>query len=255
MRMEEYLDVDKEEYLNRNEYNLDENSPDNIGYADESGDQKGFSNDAQFDMQNKYMDSQPIKEYAREEEMTATPQDNKHFETLFKKNSKFWENKWYLDPNFNDKLHLVWERERIQRNALDFKRMHDPLNYQGFRDDSEPAFSISTVRGKLFEYDFLRPLKKRREVVDNLKSSIPVLSDHYKNSKTHSSAALNTAKVLNKTWEEASKKKMKGFGNFKGPAGYKEIMSSFSGTPTDNFRAFPLVNQGRNRMFYSSQIF
>lgn len=89
MRMEEYLDVDKEEYLNRNEYNLDDNSPDNIGYADESGDQKGFSNDAQFDMQNKYMDSQPIKEYAREEEMTATPQDNKHFETLFKKNSKF----------------------------------------------------------------------------------------------------------------------------------------------------------------------
>ena len=86
--MEEYLDVNKEDFLNRNEYEgLDDEDPNNPKYSMEAEDPR-YQNDPQIDIQNKYMDSEPIKEYTKEEEMTATPQDNKHFQALFRQKCK-----------------------------------------------------------------------------------------------------------------------------------------------------------------------
>jgi len=85
--MEEYLNVDKEQYLNRNEYEGIDDEQNNGKYSLDAEDKK-YQNLAQVDMQNKYMDSEPIKEYTKEEEMTTTPQDNKHFEALFRQKCK-----------------------------------------------------------------------------------------------------------------------------------------------------------------------
>ena len=112
-RIQEYLDVDKEQYLNRNEYNdiaeeegQGEWSPEQNEIAisqskeapnrydeqveAERQDQLSGSNhqdnievdrldpEQEQRFEDKYMDNSPIPENQREEEMTTTPQDTRH---------------------------------------------------------------------------------------------------------------------------------------------------------------------------------
>lgn len=144
--------------------------------------------------------------------------------------------------------------------------------------DVEPGFSVSTTRGKLAEYDFTQPSKKKKTFVDSLKSGVPMLSDHYRNSKTHSNAALPTPQAFHKTFEHYQTKKGLDIGNLfhqselqnrlnngkvvkadKGTLGHlsfnKVDDKSFMFPKEDRFKALPAVSQGRNRMFYTSQIF
>ncbi|CAI2373101.1 unnamed protein product [Moneuplotes crassus] len=254
--VEEYLDVNQEEYLNRNEYNLDENSRDT---ADQFMRQTYC--DSQTDAQNKYIDFQPIQEAKKEEELTSTPQNPKNFHALFKK--KY--------PNTNNKLHLVWERERIARKRQEHSQRGSIFTIKNFTE-KEPPFSTSTARGKLAEYDFSRPSKKKSVFVENLKSSVPILSDHYRNSTTHKKAALGQENFINRTFSHMSQKKMRGFEGYIDYQKYGETSNDRLNTsllenmklqkrikagkdiPSAYTPSLPTEKQGRSRMFYTSQI-
>lgn len=160
-RIQEYLDVDKEEYLNRNEY-------DDI--AEEIQPVQEVDNPAM-----KYADSNPIHEYTGEEENSATPEQIQNYEEMFRQRCKSESDHHFIDPNNNDKIHLIWERERLERKRIDRINRRDPTKVHEYFKDPEPLFSTSTTRGKLAEYDFLKPAKKTQHAVDNLKSSIPLL--------------------------------------------------------------------------------
>lgn len=144
--------------------------------------------------------------------------------------------------------------------------------------DPEPVFSTSTARGKQAEYNFLKPANRNQRFIESLKSSVPLLSDHYQKSRTHSDAALPTAKVFYRAYERFSNKKgsdlssvfhQSEFQNrlknntildrFKSPLSHysfnKVGTGNYMGPNADKFSNIPQVQNGRNRMFYSSQIF
>lgn len=210
-RIREYLNVDQEDYLNRNEY---EDVAGEEG-ADEGADEwVPKSNDAKYSrytdearrkentpgenkyIRNKYMDSNPIQETTKEE-MSATPKYQRDKEDkIERKLAKI------IFPNNNDKLHLIWERERLQRKREEYERRNDPMTMHEYLKDPEPGFSTKTTRGKLAEYDFLRPTKRPDRFVNFLKSGIPLLSDHYKFSKTHSTAALSNVESFQRMYSQ-----------------------------------------------------
>jgi len=105
------------------------------------------------------------------------------------------------------------------------------------------------------EYDFLQPSKRKHTFVDNLKSDVPVLSDHYRHSSTHSQAALSRVKSYGKSFDGNSKKKINSFGTIINQHQNNKFNTSFQNGGGEGFRSYPAVNQGRNRMFYKSQIF
>jgi hypothetical protein len=141
----------------------------------------------------------------------------------------------------------------------------------------ESGFSISTTRGKLAEYDFLKPTKRKQTFIDNLKSSVPVLSDHYHNSKTHQAAALPNAISFYKSFEHFTKKKSNGIGSIFSQSEYQNRLKNKSSVGQskvplshhslnkigsnsymhikDAYAKIPSVQAGRNRNFYTSQIF
>lgn len=100
-RIREYLNVDKHEYLNRNEYQdiagedaqeeWGETSHDgaNAGYAEETGRFEASPEIEAHGPRHKYMDSEPIHERTREEDLTATPQENKHLAELIQQRCKY----------------------------------------------------------------------------------------------------------------------------------------------------------------------
>jgi hypothetical protein len=47
-----------------------------------------FNNHNDQDMNNKYVDSEPIQEYVREEEMTATPHNQHQYEEMIRQRCK-----------------------------------------------------------------------------------------------------------------------------------------------------------------------
>lgn len=234
------------------------------------------NNHESHDMNNKYMDSEPIQEYTREEDMTASPLDHQQYEEMIRQRCKFlfFDN---LVPNFNDKLHLVWERERLQRKRDNYEKRRDPMRIQEFLKERKPDFSISTTRGKLAEYDFLKPTKRKQAFIDDMKSSVPLLSDHYQNSATHQSAALPNAKSFQKTYDQFTRRKGSEIGSifkqseyqnrlknnsvldqFKAPLSHhslNKLGSSGYMHITESYAKVPVVQEGRNRMFYTSQIF
>jgi hypothetical protein len=62
---------------------MDEQDQHNIQNSNRS-----YNNHNDQDMNNKYADSEPIQEYAREEEMTATPHNQKQYEELIRQRCK-----------------------------------------------------------------------------------------------------------------------------------------------------------------------
>jgi hypothetical protein len=206
-RIREYLNVDQDEYLNRNEYEdvageegAEEWVPRSNDakcnrYTDEVRKQENTPGNTKY-VRNKYMDSNPIQETVKEE-MSATPKYRRDNEdNLERKLAKI------IFPNHNDKLHLVWERERLQRKREEYERKNDPMTMHEYMKDLEPGFSTKTTRGKLAEYDFLRPSKRPQRFVTSLKSGIPLLADHYKFSKTHSTAALSNVESFQKMYSQ-----------------------------------------------------
>ena len=76
--------MEKEEYINRNEYqDMDEQD---LHHARHS--RATDNNQDAHDINNKYLDSEPIQEYAREEDMTATPLDHQQYEEMIRQRCK-----------------------------------------------------------------------------------------------------------------------------------------------------------------------
>ena len=107
----------------------------------------------------------------------------------------------------------------------------------------------------MMEYDFLQPSKRKTTFVDHLKSGVPVLSDHYKNSLTHSTASLSTEKTYQKSNENNSRKRLDGFGKILNQRNFSKIDNMYANSGGESFKAFPSVTEGRSRMFHKSQIF
>lgn len=151
-------------------------------------------------------------------------------------------------------------------------RMHE------YFKDPEPGFSTSTTRGKMAEFNYMKPPKINPRFVESLKSSIPLLADHYRNSKTHSNAALPNSKLFHRTFEQFQVKKGLDLSSvfhqseyqnrlrnntvldkFKAPASHysfnKVNPATYSENDRGRFSAAPTIQNGRNRMFHSSQIF
>jgi hypothetical protein len=151
------------------------------------------------------------------------------------------------------------------------------MRIQEFLKERQPDFSISTTRGKLAEYDFSKPTKRKQAFIDDMKSSLPLLSDHYQKSTTHQTAALPNAKSFEKTYEQFTQRK--GFeiayifkqseyqnrlkdnsvlDQFKAPLSHHSLNKIGSNSymhVTETYAKVPSVQEGRNRMFYTSQIF
>jgi len=212
-RIKEYLNVDKDEYLNRNEYEefsreeaVEEWAPQATGkysgYTEEAEQLERSPEIENQQLRYKYMDSNPIEETVKES-LSGTREigrNGSHMK-LDKKAISI------IFPNFNDKLHLVWERERLQRKRQAKQRMNDPMQIHEYLKNNEPLFSTRTARGKVAEFDYMKRPANRKRLIESLKSSVPNLSDHYNRSVTHSSAALDTSKAFRKVYNQFKPKK------------------------------------------------
>ena len=152
-------------------------------------------------------------------------------------------------------------------------RMHE------YFKPEQPLFSTRLVSGSKADYDFNKPPKRTSKFIDNLKSSVPLLSDHYKNSNTHAAASLSVNKTYSRLSEGVTKTKSDySLSNIFYQSTFQKMLQTSSNLNTDkapfshfslnkdgkvypnqlkvdNFRAYPAVKEGRNRVFYSSQIF
>lgn len=70
-RIQEYLDVDKDEYLNRNEYDNIVGDETQEQYSDVSPHRHQEPVQQEQNLQNKYRDSNPIQEHVREEDIST----------------------------------------------------------------------------------------------------------------------------------------------------------------------------------------
>lgn len=152
-------------------------------------------------------------------------------------------------------------------------RMHE------YFKPEQPSFSVRTASGSQMDYDFTRPAKRTSNFINDLKSSVPVLSDHYKNSSTHSAASIPVNKSYNRIAENSNKAKSDyALTNIFYQSTYQRMLQKDRNVNTDkapfshfsfnkeakmlpnqvrdsSFKAYPAVNEGRSKMFYSSQIF
>ena len=152
-------------------------------------------------------------------------------------------------------------------------RMHE------YFKPEQPSFSVRIASGSQVDYDFTKPAKRTSNFVDNLKSSVPILSDHYKYSNTHTAASLSANKVYNRIADVKTKAKSNySLSNIFNQSTYQRMLQNDRNVNTDkvpfthssfnkdmkvlpsharesNFRAYPAVTEGRNKIFYSSQIF
>lgn len=266
-RIKEYLDVDKDQYLNNDEYaeaEADERNHSNEWSQNRATDnmQDGQGYQAEGHNDYRYQDTSPIQEN-EDEEMTASKQGQ--YLTQQENQARY----------YNEKAHLIWEQERLMRKRIDYERRNDPMTLHQFFKDPSPQFSTSTTRGKVMEYDFTKPSKKSDTHINHLKSRIPMLSDHYKNSKTHQAAASsNLTPFENLYYGYISNKKDSGLssifnqseyqqrlgtspssGGKKAPASHSSLNKNVKDFNTAKFNVFQSVAEGRQRMFYSSQIF
>lgn len=210
------------------------------------------------------MENSPIPENT-EGEMTASPQEG--FMT---------EDDRPKARYFNDKSHLVWERERIQRKREDIYKRNDPITMHTYMKDQTPMFSTSTTRGKQMAYDFTKPSKRSEKLINHLKSTVPILSDHYKGSKTHASAAPQGMSQFEKVYFDyvSNQKKNTGLSNISNQSEYQQRLQSNHNVNSDKapmshgslnkshfefntarYNSMQSVTDGRQRMFHSSQVF
>lgn len=136
---------------------------------------------------------------------------------------------------FNDKSHLVWEQERIQRKRDDYYKRNDPMTMHKYFRDPEPGFSVATTRGKLMAYDFTKPAKRGQAYVNHQKSAVPVLADHYSKSKTHTSAAPDKQTKFEKVYNSymTQQKRNDGLGSIFHQSEYQQRLQNNRNVSTD----------------------
>lgn len=248
------MDVDKDQYLNRNEY-------------DEGYDHNQMQHEHMYNVEaiheNKYYENSPIIENT-EGEMTVSPQKQLVTEGN-QSHAKY----------YNDKSHLIWEQERIQRKREEYYRRANPMTMHEYFKDPSPLFSTSTTRGKLMAYDFTKQPKTSSSLVNHLKSKVPILSDHYKTSVTHSAAASDSipsfervfnaymsskrndglSNIFNQSEYQQRLQKGQNVNNDRAPMTHSSLSKNTIDFNTARYNSSQSIVDGRQRMFHSSQVF
>jgi hypothetical protein len=151
--IDHYLDnIKQEDYVNRDEYkeydddNVHDASPYNPDeqyrqdYDNENEDEYAQDqNYQQMQYNQNMMENSPIVENPVEEEMTGSPQ---YYEAPRAINPKY--RRKYEGQNLNDKSHLIWEQERMQKSRIErqMKRAHLWTKQINFRDiDWHPSMN------------------------------------------------------------------------------------------------------------------
>lgn len=216
--------------------------------------------------ENQYMmENSPIVENPLEEELTGSPQ---MYEAPRAVNPKYRRKHQGVDPN--DKSHLIWEQERLERRRMEreMKRAHLwPKQYDTRDIDWHP-----TVNPKRAAYNIQKNPQKSSLWHFSNSSSVPMLS-------TAKSIKANAASKNERTKHdprEAQSKKDHRINNVFHQSSYQSMLSGKNGkiaaptshvsmkkelgrafmTPIDNkYQNQNSVLEGRNRMFHSSNVF
>ena len=220
-----------------------------------------FWNTVDENQNENYIENSTIPENI-EGEMNSSPQEQVLSEEIPKQR------------HFNDKSHLIWEQERLLRKREEYYRRHNPMTLHEYFKDPVPDFSISTTRGKMMPFDSTMKPKRSKKMISDLKSTIPILSDHYKGSKTHSAAASENltpvekiyysslgrngnflSNVFNQSEFQQRLQKNKNVNVDKPPASHSSFNKTMTDFNTARYKAFQAVSEGRQRMFHQSQVF
>ena len=283
----QYLDnIKQEDYVNREEYQEYEDNHDGSPYKQEDmfnhQEQKEYQNKKynqkqgerkiqnqdyeQEEYQNKGMEHSPIVENPMEEELTASPQ---YYEAPRVVNPKY--RRKYEGANLNDKSHLIWEQERIQRKRIE--REMRAINIWDKPFNSREIDWNPSTNSKKAAFNFSKNPQRSNMWHFSQSSSVPMLSkdtapkSNPKSSQLRSKFDLNEnhAKndhTLNNIFHQSSLQQILSgdkSGKVHAPLSHsslqKEVGRAFM-TPVDNrFQSHSNVVEGRARMFHSSQIF
>jgi len=305
-----YLDIKQEDYVNRDEYQeydenkQDEESPDKA-YAMQD-DNRGTANDQQMreemeyehkraeerDLQdrieaenraqdqlyqqmlyqNNMMENSPIAENPLEEELTTSPQ---YYQAPRVVNPKY--RRKYEGTDLNDKSHLIWEQERIERNRIE-KRMKKANIWAKPYNFRDLDWDISK-NPKKAAFNFEKNPKRSSMWHFSNSSSVPMLSANNKSQKSIENktigASLKPSRVkydpseglsknnhnLNNLFHQSQLQTM-----LQGQKGQPKTPMTHTSLQKDKGRAFMTaidnryafqssVQEGRARNFHTSQIF
>lgn len=283
----QYLDnIKQEDYVNREEYQEYEDNHDSSPYKQEDmfNHQEGnqyqnvkydqnqqqidiqHQNYGQADYQNKGMEHSPIVENPMEDELTASPQ---YYEAPRVVNPKY--RRKYEGANLNDKSHLIWEQERLQRKRVE--RQMRAVNVWDKPYNSREIDWNPSTNSKKAAFNYNKNPQRSNMWHFAQSSSVPMLS---KDASAKSSVAStqsrskfdpleNHAKAdhtINNIFHQSSlQQALTGnkSGKVHAPPSHssmqKEVGRAFM-TPNDSrFQNHSNVIEGRARMFHSSQIF
>lgn len=271
--------VDHENYENEQNYHDEREYQEDGHYNEEQqqyeqddgeGDQdiQGYEQDNNYNQMadNQYMmENSPIAENPLEEELTGSPQV---YEAPRAVNPKY--RKKYQGINPNDKSHLIWERERLERKRIEreMNRAHLWTKQFTSRDiDWHP--NVNPKRAAFAAKD---PKRSSLWHFSN-SSSVPMLSNSNSVRSTAASAKSERVKFDPK---EAQSKGDHRINNVFHQSSYQNFLSGKDGkistpsshvslkkelgrafmTPIDNrYMNQTSVQEGRNRMFHSSNVF
>lgn len=283
----QYLDnIKQEDYVNREEYQEYEDNHDGSPYKqedmfnhqerkdyknvkyDQKQDQIDIQNQnyEQADYQNKGMEHSPIVENPMEDELTASPQ---YYEAPRVINPKY--RRKYEGANLNDKSHLIWEQERLQRKRVE--REMRAINIWDKPYNSREIDWNPSTNSKKAAFNYAKNPQRSNMWHFSQSSSVPMLSkDGAKKAAaptTESRSKFDPRETdakadhtINNIFHQSSLQQLLS-GNKSGKVNaplthsslQKEIGKAFM-TPSDNrFQNHSNVVEGRARMFHSSQIF
>lgn len=282
--IDQYLDnIKQEDYVNRDEYQEFEDNKGASPYQNEEEQvQNQYAQDPQEidqeaqeynqeqnyqqEADNQYMvENSPIEENPLEEEITSSPQYVAAPRAI---NPKY--RKKYEGTDLNDKRHLVWEQERIERKRIErqMKRSHFWTKKYDSRDiDWHPITNPKRAAYNLEK----NPQRSNLWHFSNT-SNVPMLTTA-KGIKTNAANKISKAKY---DPSEAQAKHDHKINNVFLQSSYQNLLSGKNGiidapnthvslkkeigrgfmTAIDNrYQHQTNVEQGRQRMFHSSQVF
>ena len=176
--MHHYLnDIKQEEYVNREEYNeeYDQRQEEDSPYDQRQRmlqRQMEIEEQEQQDLkaqQYMYNQSSPIQENPNEEELTTSPQ---YYEAPRAINPKY--RKKYEGTDLNDKSHLIWEQERLERKRIE-KRMQQANIWAKPYSSRDIEWNLTTNPKKAF-YDTQKDIKRSNMWHFAHSSSVPMLT-------------------------------------------------------------------------------
>jgi hypothetical protein len=277
--IDQYLDnIKQEDYVNREEYQeFEENKGQSSPYRQEEMYENQLEDqqmqiqhnqeleDQQRAYQNNMMENSPIEENPIEEEMTGSPQ---YYQAPRAVNPKY--RRKYEGVDVNDKSHLIWEQERLQRKRMEREMRKYNMSTKPFttRDiDWNPA-----MNPKMAHFNTDKKYNKSDMWHFSQNSSVPMLSVNGVKQR----AAVKSVKPKYDPKETSSKRNHDINNIFHQSALQKRLTDSKNSTihapsshislskehgkafmtPADNkFQFNNIVSEARAKQFHSSSVF